>query len=35
MNLKERKCNKFLEYFGDAPRANCFAFAGQIWPAGR
>src|SRR6218665_1551555 len=23
MNLKERKCNKFLEHFGAAPRANC------------
>jgi len=34
MNLKENVI-KFLEHFGAAPRANCLAFAGQIWPAGR
>jgi len=31
-----RKCNKcLLLHFGGAPWANCLAFAGQIWPAGR
>jgi len=31
----DRKCTKCLQHFSAAPRANCLAFAHQIWPAGR
>jgi len=34
MDFKE-KVKKFPQHFGAAPWANCLAFAGQFWPAGR